>query len=272
MSDEEKETIEAIEEQVIEQRIIPFEGDELAAARGQSGSVFVSIPGLCRALGMNAQGQTRRISRTKSLAKGLRQIPLKTPKRGVQLTYCLRLDRVALWLAGIETDRLKPEYQGKIEAYQDDLAEVANGIFFRHLNITEQTETSLTADESLYSILNLLVDHLSALASMPMQLDQVMNILLRLTEQQTITASAVSELTSHITAAQKEKIANAVNTIVRDSQKMNHQQVYVAIHHQFCVAKYDDIPQARFEDVMTFLRELWKQSVSEDRPAQGELF
>src|SRR5437588_5041897 len=92
------------EEFALEQRVVPFMGDELAAALTQNGGIFISLPGMCNALGLNIKGQTQRIKRTKELALGFRRIPLNT-KGGRQVTNCLRLDKLGLWLAGIETAR-----------------------------------------------------------------------------------------------------------------------------------------------------------------------
>jgi hypothetical protein len=93
------------EESPLEQRVIPFMGDELAAALTESGGIFISLPGMCNALGLNVRGQTQRIRRTKELLVGLRRIPLMT-RGGRQEINCLRLDQLGLWLAGIETARV----------------------------------------------------------------------------------------------------------------------------------------------------------------------
>jgi P22_AR N-terminal domain len=96
-----------------------------------AGNIFVSVPGICKALGLNARPQLLRLQRTPILLKGLRRIPLET-RGGLQRTYCLRVDRVALWLAGMETNRIKDEtLRAKIEYYQDELVPVATEVFMR---------------------------------------------------------------------------------------------------------------------------------------------
>src|SRR5437588_3178741 len=98
------------EEYALEQKVIPFMGDELAAALTQTGGIFISLPGMCGALGLNMRGQLQRIQRTNELALGLRRIPLVT-KGGRQQINCLRVDKLGLWLAGIETARVKGEFK-----------------------------------------------------------------------------------------------------------------------------------------------------------------
>src|SRR5712692_11016691 len=92
--------IDIPEEQVLEQHIVPFLGDDLAAALTPGGLIYISLPGMCKALGLLTRGQVRRIKETKSLAKGLRHISLAT-RGGFQHANCLRVDKVALWLGGI---------------------------------------------------------------------------------------------------------------------------------------------------------------------------
>src|SRR5260370_40716895 len=71
MEDEEQTTNETngtdiSEEQVIEQQIIPFMGDDLAAALAPGGNIYITLPGMCTALGLNTRGQLQRIQRTRT--------------------------------------------------------------------------------------------------------------------------------------------------------------------------------------------------------------
>ena len=122
-------------EQALEQKPVPFWGDELAAALTAGGNIYITLPAMCRALGLNTQAQLRRILRTPTLARGLRAIPLET-RGGRQEANCLRVDKVALWLAGVEPARVKPQFRAKIEAYQEELAPVATQIFLRVAGLT----------------------------------------------------------------------------------------------------------------------------------------
>src|SRR5262249_33201011 len=81
------------EEQAVGQQVVPFMGDELAAAMTAGGSIYITLPGMCAALGLNVKGQMQRIKRTRALAAGLRLIPLKT-SGGTQRMNCLRVDRI----------------------------------------------------------------------------------------------------------------------------------------------------------------------------------
>lgn len=170
-------------ERIMEQRPIPFMGDELAAALTSGGNIYITLPGIARALGLNTQAQMRRILRTPALARGLQIIPLETPG-GTQTVNCLRVDKVALWLAGIETSRVKPEFRAKIEAYQEELAPVAMQVFMRVMGLpaTASAPTAPAAPdpqvaaiagqvESLGAVASLLREQLSSLLALPAQVD-----------------------------------------------------------------------------------------------------
>jgi hypothetical protein len=105
------------EEQSIDQQIVPFMGDELAAAMTAEGTIYITFPGMCTALGLNVRGQTQRVQRTRTLSRALRRIPLET-RGGLQRINCLRVDKLALWLAGVQTNQIKPGFREKIEAYR----------------------------------------------------------------------------------------------------------------------------------------------------------
>ena len=48
---------------VVDQREVEFYGDELLAIRADDSRVYVSITNMCDSLGLDAQGQRRRIER-----------------------------------------------------------------------------------------------------------------------------------------------------------------------------------------------------------------
>ena len=57
--EEQNGTDDILEEQATEQQLVPFMGDDLAAAMAPGGSIYISLPGLCAALGLNTQAQLR---------------------------------------------------------------------------------------------------------------------------------------------------------------------------------------------------------------------
>lgn len=79
---------------------------------------------LSDALGLDRQGQTQRIQRQPVLFDGFRKGGIQTPG-GVQTAGLIRVDLVPLWLAGINTGRIKEEERReKLERYQREAAKV----------------------------------------------------------------------------------------------------------------------------------------------------
>lgn len=107
----------------VEQKAVDFYGDELTAILLDNGSVFVSIGQMCSALGLDAQGQRRRMERHTVLSRGLGVAKLTTPG-GPQPAYVLRVDLVPLWLSGIRAKSVNNESRPKLERFQSEAAAV----------------------------------------------------------------------------------------------------------------------------------------------------
>jgi hypothetical protein len=227
-------TLAIPEEQAIDQQIIPFLDDELPAALATSGNIFISLPGICKALGLNTQAQFRRIQRTRTLSKGLRSIEIRT-RGGFQRLNCLRVDLVALWLAGVQTSSIKAPFRAKIEAYQDELAPVAMQVFLRIAGL-QSTQILPTADKSIIELAEqidtltetatFLREHMEAMLAaqgqVSMQLEQAVRLLEGLTSRQEATESQVAridERTKRLTPAHAREVQLLVERIARAVEK-----------------------------------------------------
>lgn len=283
------------EERAIEQQVIPFMGDDLAAALGTGGNIYLTLPGMCSALGLNVRGQLQRIQRTRTLSQGLRRISLQT-RGGFQPINCLRIDLIALWLAGIQTKSIKSEFRDKIEAYQEELAPVATQVFMRVLGIrtaqvipTPDPQIIALADQldSLTEITTLLREHMEALLTAQgqtsMQLEQAVQMLEALTNRQETTEKQVAKIderTQRLTPehgrAVQEAVEHVARAIVRKTPSVSldqaHKMVYGRLKTSFHARSYIEIPDDRFEEVMTYLRSFWRRITSGEMPEQGSLF
>lgn len=56
--------------EVVHQKEVQFYEDDLTAVRAADGHVYVALTQMCQALGVDTQGQTRRIRRQEVLADG----------------------------------------------------------------------------------------------------------------------------------------------------------------------------------------------------------
>ncbi len=288
--------IDIPEEQVTEQKMIPFEGDELTAALSPGGVIYISLPSMCKALGLPTNTQIQRIKRTKSLIKGLRLIPLAT-RGGFQRANCLRVDKVALWLAGVETSRMKnDEFRNKVETYQEELAPVATQVFMRVMglrtrDITPSTDPQILAladrVDTLTEITTLVREYMETLLEAQghtsMQLEQAIHLLEALTNRQEVTETQVAKIderTQRLTSAHGKDVQEIVDLIAATIEKhspnittqLAHSMVYGRLKKRFRARSYIEIPDERFDEVMAYLRGELRKFSGGDLPGQGSLF
>ncbi len=110
--------------EVIQQKEVRFYEDDLTAVRAADGHVYVALTQMCQALGLDTQGQTRRIRRQEVLADGLKGVANLSTPGGRQSGYVLRVDLVPLWLSGIRTAAVNDDARPKLERFQREAAKV----------------------------------------------------------------------------------------------------------------------------------------------------
>ncbi len=282
-----------LEEETTRQELLPFEGDTLAAAMGASGSIYVTVSSLCAAFGLNQRGQMIRIMRTPTLARGVRRMPIAT-SGGLQRVNCLRLDKVPMWVAGMETVRIKEPLRPKIEQYQEQLAPFAMQVFMRVMGIASATPAN--ADPRLASMLdqfdtliNVALDLQAQMASMSAipeqidamrwQLDQAMELLESIAGDNAETRQAVEKLktkTAGLTKVQarnvKEQISHMVAITEGTPGEMKYATIYGRIQYRFRVPTYSLVPDTQYEVLMQFLRDELQKATGQEEPRQGSLF
>lgn len=211
---------EILEEQAIEQQLIPMLGDELAAAATASGTIYLTLPGMCKALSLDTAGQLQRIRRTKTLAKGLRLIPLETPRRGTQKMYCLRV-------FGLHTAQMVPSSDPRVQELADQidaLTEIANFLRSHMEGLTETAEY------------------------VKLQLEQAVRLLEALTDRQKTTEHLVARIDVHtkkLTPAHERAIQEMVERIVQAMKRhappgapLAYAVVYGRFKTQFRLGRY----------------------------------
>ena len=105
---------------VVDQRQIALleADDALLAVRAEDGEIYVGMRSMCASLGLQPNGQLRRIRADEVMAEGLREVRVRTATRGLQTLQGLRLDVVPYWLSGIEPRRTKPELRERLVTYK----------------------------------------------------------------------------------------------------------------------------------------------------------
>lgn len=119
---------------------VPFHGDTITCIETPD-AVFVAISPICRRLDLNEQAQRRRIQRANGLYG---EAMMASPSgRGEQETLCIPINRVAMFLATIETKRVKSELRPALELYQREAADVLD----RHFRQRDTEEVALLRSE-----------------------------------------------------------------------------------------------------------------------------
>jgi hypothetical protein len=250
----------------VEQKEVSFYGDELTAIRAEDGQIYVSVRHLCDALGLNTQAQTRRIQRQPILNDGYQGVSMMATPGGQQRGGVLRVDLVPLWLAGIDTKRVKDDIRPKLERYQREAAKVLWEAF---------QEGRLTADPTF--------DELVESDSPAAQAYKIAQAIMRMARQQLLLESRVDQHEErlerieaqlgdpghHITPEQASQISQTVKAIAmalgKKSGRNEYGGVYGELYRRFEIPSYRELPARRFDEAMRWLNE-WLQSLIGDVP------
>jgi len=58
------------------------------------------------------------------------KLPVQTARRGKQVTYCIHLDVLAWWLAGLHERLIRPEFAPQLVRFQKDVIRAATAVLF----------------------------------------------------------------------------------------------------------------------------------------------
>jgi hypothetical protein len=115
---------------------VDFHDDTLFAVDRGNGDVFVAIAPICRSLGIDPNGQRKRIQDDPVFREGSRLIALPSPG-GMQETVCLRLDFINGWLFSVNANRVRAAAQPKLTEYQRE----CHRVLFEHFYHRARRET-----------------------------------------------------------------------------------------------------------------------------------
>ena len=94
-----------------------FIGDsEILCIRGQDGHGYVVVRRVCEALGLAEQSQATKLKRARWA--GTTMIVAPDGRGRNQELFCLRIEGVPMWLAGVNARKVAPEMRPRLEAFQ----------------------------------------------------------------------------------------------------------------------------------------------------------
>jgi len=212
---------------------------------------------------------------------------------------CLQLEMLPGWLFGIEVNRVKPELREKIRIYRREcyrilweafqtraLAAVAptNPILTEiNRQITDLTDVIGSLRQHFLDTMSETSDQVSHLSG---RLDQAVHLLEELTNQQEqlahqqedteLTVNRIDERTHQLTPAHRREVKDMVDTMVMQTKNrpmpLEHYMIYGRLKSRFHVATYSDIPDQRFDEAMTYLREELLRATNGEMPEQRSMF
>lgn len=257
----------------IEQREVTFYDDELLAIRAEDGQIYVSFRHLCGALGLNRASQVQRVKRHEILDEGYKGGAMMASPGGKQRAGVLRVDLVPLWLAGIDTKRVKPEISEKLKRYQREAAKVLWEAFQEGRLTTEPVfEELLQADteavkayKAIQAMLTLARNQILLEARVDKHETQLLEVEERLEQVET----TLGDPGRHVTPDQASQISQAVKSVAmklsKQSGRNEYGGVYGELYRKFSITSYKLLPADRFQEAMKFLTD-WHQSLVGEEP------
>lgn len=255
---------------VLEQKQVDFYGDELAAIRADDGRVYVGISQMCSALGLDSQAQRRRMARHDILSEGVKGVAIMATPGGSQSGYVLRVDLIPLWLSGVRIDRTKEHIRPKLKQFQREAAAVLWEAFqdgrltgepFAELLETDSPEAQ--AYMMARAIMQMARNQLLLKSQVDVHGQRLDTHELRL---ETIEA-ALSNPDRLITEDQAMQLSQAVKAIALELGKRSGRNefggVWGELYRQYKIAAYRQLPAAKFDQAMNFLRQ-WYESLTDD--------
>ncbi len=270
--------------EALQQRVVPFYGDELVAVQKPEGAIFVVFTRVCDALGLKRWSQVRRVQNHSVLNTGFVTLTVQT-EGGPQEAQCLRLDLLPLWLAGVQASRVKGELQDKLIQYQREAAGVLWQAFKPQI-LVEGTAIELASGDQAIMQLQQIAEMGYAVARMAEQqieLQQQQQILARrmdtaarvIKDVQGYLGSVEVRLgvledqlhpASYITDAQATEVSNRVKALGefltgQQPGKNHYQGVFAELYRRFGISSYKLIRREQFDSVLAFLEE-WRLSLT----------
>jgi hypothetical protein len=109
---------------VYEEHLVPFYGDEIVSIRDENGEVWVPLKRLCENLGIDVDGQRRKIQDDLKFNHGVISVVANDGK--LRDMFCLHLQDIHGWLVSINAKRVDPSKRGSLLLYQKECFKVLN--------------------------------------------------------------------------------------------------------------------------------------------------
>jgi hypothetical protein len=253
----------------IEQKIVVLYDDELTAVRAGDGRIYVVLAHLCESLGIDTQGQSRRINRHAVLSRGLSWVDIlstqgnQTQRRRAQV---LRVDLVPLWLSGIRATAVNEAIQPKLILFQENAGDVLWEAFQdgrltvdpEFDELLQQDTEAVQAYKMLQALTKIAQNQVILESRLNSQQSQINNSIERIEAIENALGSG-----EKITPDQASNISQAVKGVAfaMGGKGKNYQVVYGELYRRYHIPTYRELPRAQYDDAMSWLGE-WLERVN----------
>lgn len=259
-------------------------GSVALAVRHPDGSIYLSVRDLCDIIGVSRYSQLRRLRGHADLSRGLALFRVRTAG-GPQSQEFLALEKVPAWLLSISTARSAPDVAQRLGYLQSYLVREVYAAFARLTGLPEQASRQIEDLEELRRLdvaLDALAERQSRIeTSQERARDawrdlaaQVRAVADRLSALEERAEGAISRgQRGHLYQLVQAWGAAKAEREPRLSRAAAYAAVWAAVKARFRLARYEDLPAARYRECVQFVEQSYRALTGADLvlPEQGEL-
>lgn len=267
-----------------EQLPFTYFGSVVLAARHPDGTIYLSIRDLCDVLGVSRPSQMRRLRQHADMSQGLALFLVHTPG-GQQAQEFLALEKVPAWLLGISARARSEEVRSKLAYLQAYLVREVYAAYARIAGLPEQSsrqiedledvrrlDTSVTALAERQARIEASQEKArEAWRSLSSQVREIVDRLAALEQQQEGAISRAQR--GHLYQLVQAWGSAKAEQEPRLSRSGAFQAVWTAFKVRFGLARYEDLPAARYREAMQFVKDSYRVLTGRELelPEQSEL-
>jgi hypothetical protein len=256
----------------LHERIVDFYGDAIPVAQTADGGLYVPLRPLTDYLGLTFSSQRLRVLRDDVLAGQARLVVLaRSDGRHVEM-LCLPLDLLPGWLFGVQPSRARPELVDKLRRYRLECFRVlwqafkgdvlpaapADDLSGAALALEIATAVQHLARQQLD-----IETRLSDIGGRHQVMADYVRGFIKKTDQRLTALELQLSSGATISEAQAAEIALAVKNVgqrlVSQGDKNGYAKVYSELYRRYRISSYKNLPSARYEEVLAWLRSWYEE-------------
>jgi hypothetical protein len=264
----------------VEQKVVEFYEDQVTAVRADNGMVYVPVRPICDLLGVNFDGQRRRINRDPVLAEEVMSVVVTTTdidpgsrRPHTSEMLALPLDYLSGFLFGINAGRVNESIRGRLIRYQRECYKVLDEAFKEGRLTSDPAFDEIMTSDSPAALAYRIASALQVMARqqfiLESRIDQHDNTLETHDQRLETLESQLGAPDRYITPDQAMQLSQAVKTVAMKlsvaSRRNEYGGVYGELYRKFGITSYKQLPAAKFDEAMRWLNE-WRESIEGDAP------